>query len=347
MEIFISILKGVIITAIAYLVVPVLFCTSEKKRTEKQIKKIVTINGICVWLIFMIINISLDIKGASGALFLWSGVAYCLMKKFCLDVPNTEEHSFDDEQKIYTSSQDAQSYTEVSLSLESEQPTSSNGFYGKDMLLEKNTENLNNDYSLSKQDKNIEYNKSLQSMRCNSTEDIAPVKKSEISSKLSYREEKIAIHKDYKEKKKEFKSQRHPTSIKTFKTAIIALSLVLAIVCVVSGIVIASYSKQLKTIEQKLTTAEAQLKVSRSLEESCNKKWLEEKEKAENLAKYKSFMNKYIALIDSEENYHYHTFNCPDFKNAESFYLYDIESAKSKGYIECEKCHGLYSFLYE
>ena len=46
------------VTTIAYLIVPTIFCFCRKKFTLSKIKLIVIVNGICVWLIFMIIRIN-------------------------------------------------------------------------------------------------------------------------------------------------------------------------------------------------------------------------------------------------------------------------------------------------
>ena len=72
------------ITVIAYLLVPITLCICRKKFTLSRIKLIAIVNGICVWLIFMIILINTGKEGASGAVLLWSTVAYFLMKKYCL-----------------------------------------------------------------------------------------------------------------------------------------------------------------------------------------------------------------------------------------------------------------------
>lgn len=71
------------ITAIAYLIVPTIFCICRKKLTLPKIKIVVIINGICIWLLFAIISINAGQNGTSGAVFLWSAIAYFLMKKFC------------------------------------------------------------------------------------------------------------------------------------------------------------------------------------------------------------------------------------------------------------------------
>ena len=71
-------------TAFAYLLFPVSFCVRNKKLTITQIKKIVGFNGLIVWFFFAIVKINSGIVTNSAAVFLWSGIAYILLKKKCL-----------------------------------------------------------------------------------------------------------------------------------------------------------------------------------------------------------------------------------------------------------------------
>lgn len=71
------------ITICAYLLIPAILCILRKELTLSQIKRIAIVNGICVWLIVMIIRISAGVDGTSYAVVLWSYVAYFLMKRFC------------------------------------------------------------------------------------------------------------------------------------------------------------------------------------------------------------------------------------------------------------------------
>lgn len=72
-------------TAFAYLIVPYLVGIIGRKKGKTYelsfIKKFVIINGACVWFIFQIIRIYTDNIGTSAAVFIWSAVAYWLMKK--------------------------------------------------------------------------------------------------------------------------------------------------------------------------------------------------------------------------------------------------------------------------
>lgn len=89
MELITSFIFNAIITAVAYLIVPVIFCVigleTKRKYSLSTIRKIVIVNGACVWLLFRIILISTGETGSGAAVFLWSGVAYWMMKKFCLE----------------------------------------------------------------------------------------------------------------------------------------------------------------------------------------------------------------------------------------------------------------------
>lgn len=85
------------ITVFAYLFVPTILCLLRKELTLSQIKRIAIVNGICVWLIFMIVRVNIGVDGTSYAVLLWGYVAYYLMKKFCLkksdDIRPTNEQA--------------------------------------------------------------------------------------------------------------------------------------------------------------------------------------------------------------------------------------------------------------
>lgn len=87
MVFFLTFIFDLLITAAAYLLVPLFFCIrgiNGKKLTAKQLKTVIIINAAIVWLIFMVIRIELEIDGTSAAVFLWSSIGYFLMKKNCL-----------------------------------------------------------------------------------------------------------------------------------------------------------------------------------------------------------------------------------------------------------------------
>ena len=79
------------LTICAYLFVPTIFCICRKKFALSKIKLIVILNGICVWLVFRIMFIDVGSNINSAAVFIWSTVAYWLMKKYCLKTSDDGE----------------------------------------------------------------------------------------------------------------------------------------------------------------------------------------------------------------------------------------------------------------
>jgi ribosomal protein L40E len=77
--IIITLLLDLILTVFFYLLVPVIFCIRKKSMTQKQIKKVIIINAICVALICGIIAGKI-----TGAVFLWSWVGEKIMKRVLL-----------------------------------------------------------------------------------------------------------------------------------------------------------------------------------------------------------------------------------------------------------------------
>ena len=84
MEVWVINFLDLLVTAVAYLFVPIIFCIRGNELSKSKIKKIVIINGICVFLIFAIIKILAEVDQTSYAWVLWSGVAYWLMEKQCV-----------------------------------------------------------------------------------------------------------------------------------------------------------------------------------------------------------------------------------------------------------------------
>ena len=85
-----------ILTAVGYLLVPFIFWmkanANNQKYTLGTIKKIVIINGICAWVLFRIITLEMTGEVTTGAaVFLWSAVAYWLLKKYCLIEESAQE----------------------------------------------------------------------------------------------------------------------------------------------------------------------------------------------------------------------------------------------------------------
>lgn len=77
---------SILITAIAYLLVPLIFSiiglVADRRYSPKTVWAIVIINGVCVWSIFQIIRLNAGEEGTGAAVFLWSTVAYWMLRIF-------------------------------------------------------------------------------------------------------------------------------------------------------------------------------------------------------------------------------------------------------------------------
>lgn len=77
-----------LVTAFCYLCIPGCVCVLcwayDKKLSLKAIKRIVLIHGFLMWLILQVIRIERGMEGTSAAVFLWSSLAYWMLKKKCL-----------------------------------------------------------------------------------------------------------------------------------------------------------------------------------------------------------------------------------------------------------------------
>lgn len=77
---------SILITAIAYLLVPLVFSiiglVADRRYSPKTVWAIVIINGVCVWSIFQIIRLNAGEEGTGAAVFLWSTIAYWMLRIF-------------------------------------------------------------------------------------------------------------------------------------------------------------------------------------------------------------------------------------------------------------------------
>lgn len=85
-----ELILSLIMTAAVYLFVPTIFwliaLTTNRQYKLSTIKKIVVINGVCGWLLFRIIEAASGGAPTSGAsVFLWSGIAYKMLKIYSID----------------------------------------------------------------------------------------------------------------------------------------------------------------------------------------------------------------------------------------------------------------------
>ena len=88
MEVLINFLISLLVTVAAYLFVPVIIILKKKKYSKRKVLTIIFLNGFIVWLIFRIISGG---PGGTAPAYIWSSVAYLLMKNKCLKNDTTNE----------------------------------------------------------------------------------------------------------------------------------------------------------------------------------------------------------------------------------------------------------------
>ncbi len=52
-----------------------------------------------------------------------------------------------------------------------------------------------------------------------------------------------------------------------------------------------------------------------------------------------NFLDEHIAFVTNPYADYYHTYSCPTFQNADSYWAYNIEAAEANGYSPCQRCH--------
>lgn len=132
-EIITTIILNLLITVLAYLLVPIIIIISGKKFSSKVLNRINIANCVVIWILFRIIEIEMGNEpSAGGAVVLWGAVNYWLLKKYCLkkdSQPNTP-----------TTQTTAQPQKKMSLSPTGEKPAANNGnILGADIALEPKT----------------------------------------------------------------------------------------------------------------------------------------------------------------------------------------------------------------
>ena len=124
----IEIILSILITAIAYLLIPVIIILTGKKLKEKAIIAIIIINCIVIWFVFRIIQIELNGEPSTGAAaFLWGAIGYWLMKKICLSSKQYTHNS--DSHVPISSSSTPSAPADYSLSSTDETPKRHGSFY--------------------------------------------------------------------------------------------------------------------------------------------------------------------------------------------------------------------------
>ncbi len=82
-ELLLNMLISLVITAFAYLIVPIIISKSDKKYSKKTLWKIVGINAACVFTFFFILRLALggEVSLNPSPAMLWSGIGFYILKR--------------------------------------------------------------------------------------------------------------------------------------------------------------------------------------------------------------------------------------------------------------------------
>ncbi len=83
-QILIAVLIDLLITAAAYLLVPLILILSKKMLSDKAIKIIAIVNAVVVAVLFVVLGAVLGSTEVNVVpALLWGSIGYALMKKYC------------------------------------------------------------------------------------------------------------------------------------------------------------------------------------------------------------------------------------------------------------------------
>lgn len=82
----INLFISLLLTALIYLFVPLIFAVRAQRKSLSSIKKIIIINGVAIYIFFTAINFLSGIEKVANisATFIWSYIGFVIMKKRCL-----------------------------------------------------------------------------------------------------------------------------------------------------------------------------------------------------------------------------------------------------------------------
>lgn len=138
-----DIVISLLITAVVYLLVPIIIIFSGRQFSQKTLLRITVINGVIVWFLFNFLRAMQGMEFSSNVApaFLWSTIGYSLLKRKSLfeDTPEESEEYFVNEVK--SNSNVSVNESQMSLSFADETPIKRNGqayeIYGSDISLQR------------------------------------------------------------------------------------------------------------------------------------------------------------------------------------------------------------------
>ena len=331
LETVIALLLNLIVTAVAYLLVPIIIIISKKKYTKKKLKRIVIFNGIGVFILFTILYgiLGVDQIANMTATFLWSTVSHVILKRtsrlddekdmITANLPNAYPENKNVSNRETSISKD-NTFDNICISPESEQSTN-DGTRLSDLA-----------FTPAQEASSV----STSPMQC-AIKEAAPVPKKEKPVKMKYCSRCGAII-DNNTKVCTGCGKQYFKGITKRSLPIIILSFIIIIISAVS----VYYNMQLvNEVEDLKESIEVKNSVIDSKNNSIDRLTDQVAElRDENYEYYglSQFVDDLIAIVGDDGTGLYHKYGCEEL-DAEYIWIYNNEAAKGQGYYPCDECH--------
>lgn len=293
------------LTALGYLLIPIILVLSGKKYDLRKLKGINIINCIVIWLLFRILQISLGDESSGGAaVFLWGAVSYWMLKKYCLK----EVHP---KSEIDIQSPSQSSFVHICISDENEihHPNGRWNVYGSDIMLEKNTEQSKE--VLHQSDPLIEGQTLKYCSHCGKAIDA-------VTKKCS------GCGKQY------FRGIPWRITITIILTILLCASLSFNILLYSNN---TEKQEEIDSLNHEIDCYEEENYILTKQNERYFNYWIESFNEI-------AFYDEYIVFVVDDGTMKYHKYDCSIFQNCEGFWAYNTEAAEVEGYEPCSLCSG-------
>lgn len=129
---------------------------------------------------------------------------------------------------------------------------------------------------------------------------------------------------------------------KNSKTSLFISLAANAVLIVFFVLFVSAYESEYSSLQAKYDSLETKYDSLSTRYNNISKAAAQRLETITELKPYKEkadFLDAHIAFVVSDDAYAYHTYDCHFFQNCDSFWAYNIEAARSKGYSPCKVCH--------
>ena len=120
--------------------------------------------------------------------------------------------------------------------------------------------------------------------------------------------------------------------------ALLLIVIALTVICVFQQINISKQASEVQNLITETVDLKEQVSTKQSTINTLHSRINALERDVKSYKELSAFVNNYVVFIEDDGTKRYHKFECDKFVG-ESFWVYNIEAAKSNGYRECQLCH--------